>query len=167
METALSRRHAITILTFLLGIGQIKKTGLLEILRSSDSLTETLRALEREGYIKSTTLVMGRKTILIELTAKGRIVADNLKHIEEPRISVRLREEHEVVLKLLERPMTLGELENISKGITGVVRTLKEIGLVKEEISHSTTKMGNMVELTEKGRAIASKFEEMKTLLEE
>jgi len=83
MEDILDERHANSILLFLLHRGRIKKTDLLEVVSSSDSLSKTLRRMEEEGLIVVETKIMGRKTILIDLTPKGAAIAHHLKRAEE------------------------------------------------------------------------------------
>ena len=79
MVDPLDIRHGNKILLFLLERGQIKKTDLLEIMSSSDSLTRSLQDLINAGLIESETIVLGRKVILIKLTPLGKKVAEQLK----------------------------------------------------------------------------------------
>ena len=83
MVTVLEDRHAGEILVFLLNRGEIKKTDLLEIVSSSDSLSRVLRRLDEEGFIQVETKIMGRKVIHINLTPKGRLVAEQLMKAEK------------------------------------------------------------------------------------
>jgi len=68
---------------FLLENGEIKKTDLLQVVSSSDSLSNTIRKLEQEGLIATESKVIGRKIISIRLTEKGFRVAKKLKEAEE------------------------------------------------------------------------------------
>ncbi len=79
MVDPLDIRHGNKILLFLLERGEIKKTDLLEIMSSSDSLSRSLQDLVNAGLIESETKVMGRKVILTKLTPLGRKVAEQLK----------------------------------------------------------------------------------------
>ena len=81
MVDPLDIRHGNKILLFLLEKGEIKKTDLLEIMSSSDSLSRSLQALINAGLIKSETKVIGRKVILTKLTPLGRKVAQQLKKV--------------------------------------------------------------------------------------
>ena len=72
-------RHGNKILLFLLEKGEIKKTDLLEIMSSSDSLSKSLQDLINAGLIESETIIQGRKVILTKLTPLGRKVAEQLK----------------------------------------------------------------------------------------
>ena len=83
MVNILDLRHSSKILLFLLQNGQIKKTELLSVISSSDSLSSSLRKMDEEGLIKIETKVIGRKTIFISLTEKGRELAEQLKKAEE------------------------------------------------------------------------------------
>ena len=79
MADPLDIRHGNKILLFLLERGEIKKTDLLEIMSSSDSLSRSLQDLLNAGLIESKTKIMGRKVILTNLTPMGKKVAEQLK----------------------------------------------------------------------------------------
>ena len=68
MADPLDIRHGNKILLFLLERGEIKKTDLLEIMSSSDSLSRSLQDLLNAGLIESKTKIMGRKVTLTNLT---------------------------------------------------------------------------------------------------
>ena len=82
MVDIIDSRHANRILLYLLEKGHIKKTDLLEVISSSDSLSKSLRKMEEEGLIVIVTKIIGRKMIFIELTQKGIKVAEQLKKAE-------------------------------------------------------------------------------------
>ena len=79
MVDPLDIRHGNKILLFLLERGEIKKTDLLEIMSSSDSVSKSLQDLINTGLIKSETKIMGRKIILTKLTPLGKKVTEQLK----------------------------------------------------------------------------------------
>ena len=79
MEDPLDIRHGNKILLFILENGEIKKTDLLEVLSSSDSLSRSLQALQNFKLIEMQTKIIGRKVITIKLTGLGREVAEHLK----------------------------------------------------------------------------------------
>ena len=79
MVELLDIRHGNKILLFLLERCEIKKTDLLEIMSSSDSLSRSLHDLIDVGLIESETTIHGRKVILTKLTLLGRRVAKQLK----------------------------------------------------------------------------------------
>ncbi len=83
MGVVFSRPHSGRILMFLLDHGQIKKTDLLTIISSSDSLSSTLRELEGEQLISIEIKTLGRKVIYISLTPKGKAVAEQLKRADQ------------------------------------------------------------------------------------
>ncbi len=83
MEDPLDIRHGNKILLFILEKGEIKKTDLLEILSSSDSLSRSLQALKNFKLIEMQTKIMGRKVITIKLTTLGIQVANQLKKIDD------------------------------------------------------------------------------------
>ena len=79
MEDPLDIRHGNRILLFVLEKGEIKKTDLLEVLSSSDSLSRSLQALQNFKLIEMQTKIIGRKVITIKLTGLGKDVAEQLK----------------------------------------------------------------------------------------
>ena len=83
MEDPLDIRHGNKILLFMLEKGEIKKTDLLEVLSSSDSLSRSLQALQNFKLIKIETKVIGRKVITIKLTDLGKEVAKQLKKADD------------------------------------------------------------------------------------
>ncbi len=83
MVDPLDIRHGNKILLFLLERGEIKKTNLLEIMSSSDSLSRSLLDLINAGLIESKTEILGRKVILTKLTPLGKKVADQLKKADD------------------------------------------------------------------------------------
>ena len=87
MESILNEKHVFNILQFLAAKGTVKRNEMLEIVPSNAYLDKILPKLQKVGYITVETKTMGRKIILISPTSKGRIVAENLEHLEEPRIS--------------------------------------------------------------------------------
>ncbi len=83
MEDPLDIRHGNKILLFMLEKGEIKKTDLLEVLSSSDSLSRSLQALQNFKLIKMETKIIGRKVIMIKLTDLGKEVAKQLKKADD------------------------------------------------------------------------------------
>ena len=100
MVDPLDIRHGNKILLFLLEKGEIKKTDLLEIMSSSDSLSRSLQGLINAGLIESETKVMGRKVILTKLTPLGRKVAEQLRKANDIIIDYNERKiQHSTMIK--------------------------------------------------------------------
>ena len=83
MEDPLDIRHGNRILLFVLEKGEIKKTDLLEVLSSSDSLSRSLQALQSFKLIEMQTKIIGRKVITIKLTGLGKEVAEQIKKADD------------------------------------------------------------------------------------
>ena len=79
MVDPLDIRHGNKILLFLLERGEIKKTDLLEIMSSSDSLSRSLQNLINADLIESETKKIGCKVISTKLTPLGKKLAEQLK----------------------------------------------------------------------------------------
>ncbi len=75
--------HEISILEFLLKEGEVYKTKLIPIVSSPPILSNELKKLESDGLVIIKEKRMGRKSFLISLSPKGRLVAEKLKEAEE------------------------------------------------------------------------------------
>ena len=83
MEDPLDIRHGNRILLYILEKEEIKKTDLLEVLSSSDSLSRSLEALQTFKLIEMQTKIIGRKVITIKLTGLGKEVAEQIKKADD------------------------------------------------------------------------------------
>ncbi len=83
MEDPLDIRHGNRILLYILEKEEIKKTDLLEVLSSSDSLSRSLEALQSFKLIEMQTKIIGRKVITIKLTGLGKEVAEQIKKADD------------------------------------------------------------------------------------
>ena len=81
-------KHISSILIFLLEKGEIKKTDLSYVVSSPQTYHRAVEELEKEGYLIQRESIIGRKIVNVSLTPKGRIVAENLMHLEEPRVTI-------------------------------------------------------------------------------
>jgi len=170
MVESLQERHASQILTFVFSRGRIKKTDLLEIVSSSDSLSKTLRKLQDDGLIIMETKVIGRKTIYISLTDKGQAVAEQLKKAEQVAEGGEISEFLTDVMKILifllgENEVPFGLLkEKFGSAYTSVSR-LKQMGLVHARIDNNRFPKEEIISLTDKGRKVAQKLKEIEEVL--
>ena len=62
---------------------ELQITKFLDIVNSYKTIKEVVKKLEEEGLVKTEEKVIGRKTIYVSLTEKGRAVAEKLKEAEE------------------------------------------------------------------------------------
>ncbi len=163
-------RHSSRVLLFLLENGQIKKTDLLNVISSSDSLSGSLRRMEEESLIKIETKIIGRKTIFISLTQKGREVAEQLKRAEAISQGRKLpsTERYAVILYLYRNgSKNMKEINEDLPGSTEILRELEKLNVVKQEIDKSKYPQETMLSLTEKGEKIGAKIEELEKVMEE
>jgi len=171
MVEALRERHASQILTFVFSRGRIKKTDLLEIVSSSDSLSNTLRKLQDDGLIIMETKVIGRKTIYISLTDKGQAVAEQLKKAEQVavvgEISEFLTDDMKILIFLLgENEVPFGFLKERFGSAYSSVSRLKQMGLVDARIDNTKFPGEQVVTLSLKGKKVAEKLKEIEEVLE-
>ena len=163
-------RHSSRVLLFLLENGQIKKTDLLNVISSSDSLSGSLRKMEEESLIKIETKIIGRKTIFISLTQKGREVAEQLKRAEAISQGRKLpfTDRYSVILYLYRNgSKNLKEINDDLTGSTEILRELEKLNVVKQEIDKAKYPQETMLSLTEKGENIGAKIEELEKVMEE
>jgi DNA-binding MarR family transcriptional regulator len=172
MVESLQERHASQILTFVFSRGRIKKTDLLEIVSSSDSLSKTLRKLQDDGLIIMETKVIGRKTIYISLTDKGQAVAEQLKKAEQVaegrEISEFLTDDMKILVFLLNEKETPYEsLKGKFSVAYSSVSRLKQMKLIDVIIDNKKYPSEEIISLTDKGRKVAEKLKEIEEVLEE
>ncbi len=136
--------------------GNSLKTNLQVIVKNLYSLDKLIQALKEDGLVSVDTKSFGKNIQEISLTIKGLIVAENLKHIEEPRVTIQFNEKYGVILKLLESgSSTLRELAEYDKNAPDILRDLEKVKLVKQEINKNMYPPKSYIFLTDKGRDVA------------
>ena len=85
---SLDLRFSKSILLKLYNEGSCLKTNLQDIVKNLYSLDKLLTSLSKDGLISIDVKTFGKNIQEISLTPKGRIVADNLMHLEEPRVTI-------------------------------------------------------------------------------
>ena len=86
--TSLDLRFSKSILSKLYSDGSCLKTTLQNIVKNLYSLDKLLTSMSNDGLIKIDVKAFGKNIQEISLTPKGRIVAENLAHLEEFRITI-------------------------------------------------------------------------------
>ena len=168
MADILDLRHSSKVLLFLLQNGQIKKTELLSVISSSDSLSSSLRKMDEEGLIKIETKVIGRKTIFISLTERGREVAEQLKKAEAVSKGHKLptTDRYAVILYLYRNvSKNMKEINEDLPGSTEILRELEKLNVVKQEINSSKYHQVTMLSLTEKGMEIGEMLNKVEGMM--
>jgi DNA-binding MarR family transcriptional regulator/ribosomal protein L40E len=79
----LAQKHVATILLFLLVHKTVKKTDLVSIIHSNNSVDKLINELNTEGFISVKKEFVGRNTYYISLTDTGRSVAEKLKQAQD------------------------------------------------------------------------------------
>ena len=85
---SLDLKHAKSVLIELLKEGTVKKSFLFSTVKSHQVLDNLLESLQKDDYVTIQETKMGPKKYSISLTPKGRIVAENLTHLEENSIRI-------------------------------------------------------------------------------
>ena len=85
---ALDLKHAKSVLVELSKTDEVKKSDLFKIIKSHQVLDNLLESLEKDSYLIIQESSVGPKKYSISLTPKGRVVAENLMHLEEPRVTI-------------------------------------------------------------------------------
>ena len=115
--------------------------------------------MEEESLIKIETKIIGRKTIFISLTQKGREVAEQLKRAEAISKGKKLpsTERYAVILYLYRNgSKNMKEINEDLPGSTEILRELEKLNVVKQEIDKSKYPQETMLSLTEKGMELFS-----------
>ena len=81
-------RFSKSILAKLYSEGSCLKTTLQDIVKNLYSLDKLLTSLSNDGLIKIDVKAFGKNIQEISLTPKGRIIAENLTHLEENSIRI-------------------------------------------------------------------------------
>ncbi len=81
-------RFSKSIISKLYSEGSCLKTTLQDIVKNLYSLDKLLTSLSNDGLINIDVKAFGKNIQEISLTHKGRIVAENLIHLEENRIAI-------------------------------------------------------------------------------
>ena len=83
LDLSKAGKHAYAIVRYLLEKNVVKKTDFLKIVPSSGTVDRTLGKLIELGLVTDKKEVIGRRIVFIQLTPKGRAVAEQLKRAEE------------------------------------------------------------------------------------
>ena len=85
---SLDLRFSKSILIRLYDEGSCLKTTLQDIVKNLYSLDKLLTSLSKDEFINIDVKAFGKNIQEISLTPKGRVVAENLMHLEEPRVTI-------------------------------------------------------------------------------
>jgi DNA-binding PadR family transcriptional regulator len=87
---SLSQHYSVPILIELYSTGEVYKTSIQKkVVKTLSTLDKVLEELRNDGLIIIENKVeRGNDVFRVSLTPKGRIVADNLMHLEEPRVTI-------------------------------------------------------------------------------
>lgn len=83
LDLSKAGKHAYAIVRYLLEKNVVKKTDFLKIVPSSGTVDRTLGKLIELGLVTDKKEVIGRRIVFIQLTPKGRAVAEQLKKADE------------------------------------------------------------------------------------
>jgi DNA-binding PadR family transcriptional regulator len=83
LDLSKAGKHAYAIVRYLLEKNVVKKTEFLKIVPSSGTVDRTLGKLIELGLVTDKKEVIGRRIVFIQLTPKGRAVAEQLKKADE------------------------------------------------------------------------------------
>ena len=81
-------RFSKSIISKLYREGSCLKTTLQDIVKNLYSLDKLLASLSNDGLIRVDVKAFGKNIQEISLTPRGRIIAENLTHLEENRITI-------------------------------------------------------------------------------
>ncbi len=162
--------HATAILTFLLNKESVKKTDLLSIVSSSDSLSNSIRALQEEGFINVETKIIGRKNVFLSLTDKGHKVAKQLMMAQlaaEGKIINTFFSRQQLIIMFIGKvgKATISQIKDEILGSYDDLEDLKKIKLVKSEIDSKAYPPENYVMLTDQGEEMFRELEKAEGIL--
>ena len=149
---------------------EVVKTSLLSLVPNSYSLDRYLNEMLEGTLINIREEKIVRRTFYISLTPKGRKVAEQLQKVEATSKGKKFpaTDRYAVILHLFRNgPMNLKEINDELPGSTEILRDLERLKVVRQEIDSSRYPQETRLELTEKGREIGAKIEELEKMMEE
>jgi len=163
--------HRQLVLSFLLEHGTVNKSEIGHVITSPPILSRVLESMESDGLITIKESKIGRKTYKVELTAKGRAIAEQLKKVEEiyagHEICEFLTDDMKILINLLNEKETPYEsLKGKFSSAFSSVSRLKQMKLVDAKIDNSKFPKEEIISLTDKGRKVAEKLKEIEEILE-
>ncbi len=169
--TILDNKFANSVIRFLYEADKpVIKSALSEVVNNPYSLSKLLEALSKEGFINYSINEFGRKSYSISLTPKGREVAEQLRKAEAISKGQKFpaTDRYAVILHLYRNgPMNMKEINDELPGSTEILRDLERLKVVRQEIDSSRYPQETRLELTEKGKEIGAKIEELEKMMEE
>ncbi|HGE71056.1 TPA: hypothetical protein ENX78_09495 [Candidatus Poribacteria bacterium] len=163
--------HRQLVLSFLLEHGTVNKSEIGYAITSPPILSRVLESMESDGLITIKESKIGRKTYKVELTDKGRAIAEQLKKVEEiyagHEISEFLTDDMKILIFLLgENEVPFGFLKERFGSAYSSVSRLKQMGLVDARIDNTKFPGEQVVTLSLKGKKVAEKLKEIEEVLE-
>lgn len=83
MDISKYGKHASSILTFLLEMGELPITALSKLGISPPSYYRAVSLLQDGGFVRKRIAIQGRKLVLVSLTDRGREIAQGLKALQQ------------------------------------------------------------------------------------
>jgi len=162
--------HRQLVLSFLLEHGTVNKSEIGYVITSPPILSRVLESMESDGLITIKESKIGRKTYKVELTDKGRAIAEQLKKVEEiyagHEISEFLTDDMKILIYLLNEKETPYEsLKGKFSSAYSSVSRLKQMELVDAKIDNSKFPKDEIISLTDKGRKVAQKLKEIEEMM--
>ena len=163
--------HRQLVLSFLLEHGTVNKSEIGHVITSPPILSRVLESMESDGLITIKESKIGRKTYKVELTDKGRAIAEQLKKVEEiyagHEISEFLTDDMKILIYLLNENETPYEsLKGKFSSAYSSVSRLRQMELVDAKIDNSKFPNEEIISLTDKGKKVAEKLKEIEEILE-
>jgi len=162
--------HRQLILLFLYEHGKINKSELGEAITSPPILNRELEKMELDGLLTITESRIGRRTYKVELTPKGRAVAEQIRRISEvgQRNAMDLPDSFKLITFLYEHgSKDVASIKEKFPGFFGFVEELTSSEIIVSRIDSSRYPPENVIDLTEKGKKLAEKIKEIEEILKE
>ncbi len=170
MVSSIFDRHKSSILLFLLEYGSVNKSKLISIVTSPPVLTNVVNKMEEEKLIKTVEERIGRRTINISLTDRGLAVAEQLRRAEDVSKGRKfLFPDKFAIISFLDKTgtSTMTSLTNEFRNVSELLKELEGLKVIMREINSSGYPPTNFISLTEKGKKIADKLNEVEELFKE
>jgi len=121
-----------------------------------------------DGLLTITESRIGRRTYKVELTPKGRAVAEQIRRISDvgQRKAMDFPDSFKLITFLYDHgPRDVASIKEKFPGLFGFVEELTSSGIIVSRIDSSRYPPENVIDLTEKGKKIAEKIKEIEEIL--
>lgn len=155
----LDRSYAKSVLLNLLDKGgSSNKSDLRTVASNWRTISDVVDELAKEELVSVKEEIVGRRVFVIELTERGRAVAEQLRRAQQVALGkkVKFRDKFAIISYINDAgPVTLSDISDEFPGSFESMRELMSLKLIEQKIDSSKYPPVNLIYLTDRGRNVA------------